>query len=84
MLKKHILKIICVFILIVIYIYIVAIDAIPNNFVIFEGESIKVNSMLGLNLEEEETVSTNIRKRKFSRNKKTQIKLIREHISKRC
>ena len=60
--KKNIKRAILIFILIIIYIYIIAIDAIPNQIVIFEGESVKVNSAMGLGIKEEETVTTNIEK----------------------
>lgn len=77
---KKILKISIILILLsIIYIYTVAIDAIPNNIVIFEGETISVNSMLGLKVNEEETILTNARKRKHQQFKNTnnEIKLIR-------
>ena len=51
--KKNIKRAIIVFILIIIYVYIIAIDAIPNQIVIFEGESVKVNSAMGLGIKEE-------------------------------
>ena len=60
--KKNIKRATFVFILMIIYIYIIAIDAIPNQIVIFEGESVKVNSAMGLGIKEEETVTTNIGK----------------------
>ena len=60
--KKNIKRAILIFILIIIYIYIIAIDAIPNQIVIFEGESVKVNSAMGLGIKEEEAVTTNIEK----------------------
>ena len=56
--KKNIKRAILIFILIIIYIYIIAIDAIPNQIVIFEGESVKVNSAMGLGIKEE-SVATN-------------------------
>ena len=59
--KKNIKRAILIFILIIIYIYIIAIDAIPNQIVIFEGESVKVNSAMGLGIKEE-AVTTNIEK----------------------
>ena len=60
--KKNIKRATFIFILMIIYIYIIAIDAIPNQIVIFEGESVKVNSAMGLGIKEEETVTTNIGK----------------------
>ena len=46
--KKVIWKILLVFLLIIIYTYIISIQSIPENIVIFEGESIKLKTMLGL------------------------------------
>ena len=47
-------KAVFIFILIIIYTYIIAIDAIPNQIVIFEGESIKVNSAMGLGIKKKQ------------------------------
>lgn len=74
--KKMLKKTILLSILIIIYIYIIAIDAIPNQIVIFEGENIKVNSMMGLGVKEEEPVATNMRNNKYNQNKKIKIKFI--------
>ena len=62
---KLFLKISIIFLLLIIYAYIVSIQSIPDNIVIFEGESINIKTMLGLkaNLTEKdkivETVSSN-------------------------
>lgn len=63
--KKTIWKILLIFLLIIIYTYIVSIQSIPDNIVVFEGESISLKTMLGIkaNLTEEneviETLSSN-------------------------
>lgn len=63
--KKAIWKILLIFLLIIIYTYIVSIQSIPDNIVVFEGESISLKTMLGIkaNLTEEneviETLSSN-------------------------
>ena len=67
--KKILKKTILLAILIIIYIYIIIIDAIPNQIVIFEGESIKVNSMMGLGIKEEEPVATNMRDNEYKQKK---------------
>ena len=67
-------KAVFIFILIIIYTYIIAIDAIPNQIVIFEGESIKVNSAMGLGIKEE-AVTTNT-----SRSKNTASKILRLNL----
>lgn len=61
--KKNMKKLFIVFFLLVIYIYIVAIDNIPDNLVIFEGENITMKTLLGMNIKVDdktkETVSNN-------------------------
>lgn len=62
---KLFLKLFIIFLLLTIYSYIVSIQSIPDNIVIFEGESITIKTMLGLkaNLTEKdeiiETISSN-------------------------
>lgn len=46
--KRVIWKILLISILLIIYTYIVSIQSIPDNIVIFEGESISLKTMLGL------------------------------------
>lgn len=73
---KLLLKIFIVISLITIYTYIVAIKAIPENIVIFQGENINIRTILGLKVDvvdkEDalETSSTN-QKNVYSSNKKT-------------
>ncbi len=63
--KKVIWKILLIFLLLIIYMYIVSIQSIPENIVIFEGEAIKLKTVFGLkaNLTEKnnviETLSSN-------------------------
>ena len=58
-------KIIIILVLLIIYTYIIAIQSIPNNIVIFEGEELNLRTFLGLeanlieNNEVVETVSSN-------------------------
>lgn len=47
--KKSIKRILLIIILLIIYIYTVSIQSIPDNIVIFEGESITLKTVLGLN-----------------------------------
>ena len=58
---KKIKRVLIIVILMIIYAYVLAIDTLPDNLVIFEGETVSVNSMLGLKLENSETteVSSN-------------------------
>lgn len=54
-------KIILIFLLLIIFIYTLAIDNMPNEIVIFEGEKININTILGLNLsllEENNSIET--------------------------
>ena len=48
--KKAIKRLLLVFFLMLIYIYTVAVDNMPNELVIFEGENIVLNTLLGLNV----------------------------------
>ena len=65
---KLLKKIILIFLLLIIFIYTLAIDNMPNEIVIFEGEKININTILGLNLsllEENnsiETISSDVEK----------------------
>ena len=71
-------KIILIAFLIIVYVYVLAIDAVPNSIVVFEGESIFVNSMLGFKLNSDsETVetSTNNSEHVLSQTGKTKLKL---------
>ncbi len=46
--KKTITKLLLVFFLMLIYIYVIAIENIPNELVIFEGENITMKTLLGM------------------------------------
>lgn len=48
--KKTILKFLIIIFLIIFYTYFIVIENIPNNIIIFEGETIKVNSFLGFKI----------------------------------
>ena len=84
--KKTIWKILLILLLIIIYTYIVSIQSIPENIVIFEGETIKLKTMLGLkaNLTEKnqiiETLSSNQTNTIDSSGKKTVKLSIFENI----
>lgn len=59
--KKTIWKVLLLIILLLIYTYIVSIQSIPNNIVIFEGEAISLKTMLGLKAdltEKDEVIET--------------------------
>ena len=43
-------KLIIIFFLLILYMYIIVITNIPDNMIIFEGETIKVNSLLGFKI----------------------------------
>ena len=46
--KKNILKTLLILTIIIVYTYILSIQSIPNNIVIFEGESISLKTIIGL------------------------------------
>jgi len=62
-LKKHqiTLKITMIILLLVLYIYVVYVQSIPDNIVVFEGETINLKTILGLKadlIQEDEVVET--------------------------
>lgn len=57
--KKTIVKLLLVFFLMIIYAYILTIENIPNNLVIFEGENIAMKTLLGIHVQvNSETMET--------------------------
>lgn len=57
--KKNFLKFFIFFVLIIIYSYTLVITNIPDNLIIFEGETISVNNLLGFKIgSSEKTVET--------------------------
>ena len=57
--KKFLMKILLVFFLLIIYSYILAITNLPDNLVVFEGETISLKTLLGLNIKiNDETIET--------------------------
>lgn len=58
--KKIIIKILTILVLFIIYAYILAISNIPNNIVVFEGESINLNSLLGLKIKVNDSESIQV------------------------
>lgn len=51
---KNFLKISILIVLFILYIYVLAIDAIPDSLILFEGESLNIRTILGLNVEQNE------------------------------
>ena len=64
--KKFLKMLLLVFFLLIIYIYTLVISNIPNKLVIFEGESINMKTLIGMNIKSKEntieTASTNANK----------------------
>lgn len=56
--KRKIIMIISTISLIIIYLYTLAIEKIPDSIIIFEGETIKVNNYLGFKLNSNNTIET--------------------------
>ena len=57
--KKIIQRLLLVFFLLVIYAYILAITNLPDNLVVFEGETIFMKTLLGMNIKlNDETIET--------------------------
>ena len=55
---KKISRIAILFFLLIVYIYSLAITAIPDNYVLFEGERVNIKTILGINLETNEEYKT--------------------------
>ena len=58
--KKNLKKIITIILLFTIYAYILAISNIPNNMVIFEGETLNINTLLGLKINVKDSESIQV------------------------
>lgn len=52
---KKILKISILTVLFFLYVYVLAIEAIPNSIILFEGEKLNLNTILGLKIKEDES-----------------------------
>ena len=61
--KKNFKKLFLVFFLLVVYVYVIVIDTMPDELVVFEGENIKLGTLFGFSIESSsdtiETVSSN-------------------------
>ena len=55
---KTIKKILLIIILLVIYIYTLTLSYIPDNLVVFEGENLNINTILGINLKAKDNSQT--------------------------
>lgn len=49
--KKNLKKLFLVFFLMVVYVYVIVIDTMPDELVVFEGENIKLRTLLGFSIE---------------------------------
>ncbi len=58
--NKFLIKILLVFFLLIIYIYVLAITTLPDQLVVFEGEKISIKTLLGFNVRtrDEDTIET--------------------------
>lgn len=55
---KNYFKISILLVLFILYIYVLAINSIPNSLILFEGENLKLKTILGLNIEKNENYQT--------------------------
>lgn len=65
--KKILRKSFLILVLLIIYIYVMAIDSIPDNITRFQGEELNIQTMLGLKINEqndEETMEVSSNERK--------------------
>lgn len=57
--RKFFIKILLVFVLIIVYVYALVIESIPDSMIVFEGETIRVNNFLGFRISNsDETIET--------------------------
>ncbi len=56
--KKNLLKILLVFFILLIFIYVLAISSIPESLVIFEGEEVNFKTIFGLDIDKVDIVET--------------------------
>ena len=57
--RKFFIKFLLVFVLIIVYVYALVIESIPDSMIIFEGETIRVNNFLGFRISNsDETIET--------------------------
>lgn len=66
--KKILRKSFLILVLLIIYIYVMAIDSIPDNITRFQGEELNIQTMLGLKInnqnDDEETMEVSSNERK--------------------
>ena len=48
--KKNLKRLFLVFFLIVVYVYVIVIDTMPDELVVFEGENIKLRTLFGFSI----------------------------------
>lgn len=69
-------KVFIIFILIIIYSYTLVISHIPDNLIIFEGETINVNNLLGFKIKnKEETIETSSSSKTISKTGKSTVQV---------
>lgn len=57
--RKFFIKFLLVFVLIIVYVYALVIESIPDSLIVFEGETIRVNNFLGFRISNsDETIET--------------------------
>ncbi|MBR0490626.1 MAG: hypothetical protein IJJ82_01075 [Clostridia bacterium] len=57
--RKFFIKFLLVFVLIIVYVYALVIESIPDSMIVFEGETIRVNNFLGFRISNsDETIET--------------------------
>ena len=75
---KKFLKISILIVLFILYVYVLAIEAIPDSFILFEGENLNIKTILGLNIEKNENyeaiqASSNTNSKSINETKMTNI-----------
>ena len=62
--KKILKMLLLVFFLMIIYVYVLAIEKIPSKITLFEGEDINLKTVLGINFNYADTIETSSSRRK--------------------
>ena len=77
---KRVLKmLLLVFFLIIIYVYTLLIESIPNELVIFEGENISMKTLLGITIKDKNNQTEEILKKELTE-KYFKIKQLKYHL----
>ena len=73
--KRAIPKLLLVFFLLIIYVYVIVVSNIPNKLVIFEGEDISINLPIGIKIDNRNALEVSSNSKNKLSDKGTNVKL---------